>query len=125
MERKPNYCCTLASLAALFFFLSFPARSWSKLDDYKPLKEDKQECCLGDVLALKRFDDLDDQSFVSLMGRRSAAQANGNVDHIFADLMRRETRKARVCAQNHLHPRSGRLINHRRPRSGTLCHRTV
>ncbi|KAG8007872.1 hypothetical protein GBF38_013588 [Nibea albiflora] len=72
MERTST-CCTLASLVALVVLVLFPVRSWCKEDVYKSQTEDKPECCVsGDEL--KRFDDMDYDSFVSLMGRRSAAQ---------------------------------------------------
>lgn len=36
----------------------------------------KPQCCVGEAAELKRFGDVDYNSFVSLMGRRSAVQPN-------------------------------------------------
>ncbi|TMS19413.1 hypothetical protein E3U43_003734 [Larimichthys crocea] len=75
MERTST-CCTLASMVALVILILFPVRSCCEEDVYKSQTEAKPECRVsGDE---KRFDDTDWDSFVSLMGRRSAAQPNSH-----------------------------------------------
>uniref|UniRef100_A0A3Q1H4S0 Neuromedin-K n=1 Tax=Anabas testudineus TaxID=64144 RepID=A0A3Q1H4S0_ANATE len=99
MEKTPNIG-SLASLVALAILILFPVRSWCKEDIYKSLTVVKPQCCVGEAAELKRFGDVDYNSFVSLMGRRSAVQPNsdftvlsyaGRVDLIFADLLGRRT----------------------------------
>uniref|UniRef100_UPI0037E829F8 tachykinin-3b n=1 Tax=Semicossyphus pulcher TaxID=241346 RepID=UPI0037E829F8 len=124
MERTPN-CSTLASLVALVVLILLPVRSLCKEETYKSLTGGKPECCVSDDAELKRFDDTDYDSFVSLFGRRSAAQPNshrntpmtrkGHVDHILADLLGQKKRLASQCAKEYLQTR-GRFINHERKR---------
>ncbi|XP_035802742.2 tachykinin-3b [Amphiprion ocellaris] len=100
MGRTAN-CCTAASLAALIILVLFPVRSMCKEEIYKALREAKPDGCLGEDAALKRFDDIDYDSFVSLMGRRSAAQPNSqknmpvprkrHIDEVLADLLGQRT----------------------------------
>ncbi|XP_044033413.1 tachykinin-3b [Siniperca chuatsi] len=117
MERTPN-CCTLASLAALVILVLLPVRCWCKEDAYKSLTQaNKPECCVSRDAELKRFDDIDYDSFVSLMGRRSAAQPNSHrntamsrkrdMDPILAALMLRRTRMACPCAKEYSQTRRG------------------
>ncbi|XP_034440946.1 tachykinin-3b [Hippoglossus hippoglossus] len=106
MERTP-ICCTFASLVALLVLLLLPVRSWCKEDNYRALSEANTECC--EDVAIRRFDDIDYDSFVSLMGRRSAAQTTRQrnapmsrkrqKENILADLLWRRTRKDCVCTQ--------------------------
>ncbi|XP_065811031.1 tachykinin-3b [Labrus bergylta] len=119
MERSSN-CSTLASLIALVILVIMPARTWCKEETYKSLTERKPECCVGEATELKRFDDIDYDSFVSLMGRRSAAQQNSdrniqntrkkNMDHILADLLGQKKRIPFPCAEEYLH-KKGPFIN--------------
>lgn len=48
------------------------------------VSQTKPECCVSGDAELKRFDDIDYDSFVSLMGRRSAAQTNSELASFFA-----------------------------------------
>ncbi|XP_037619385.1 tachykinin-3b [Sebastes umbrosus] len=116
MERTPNFCCTLASMVALVVLVLFPVRSGCKEDTYKSLTEAKPECCIREDAELKRFKDIDYDSFVGLMGRRSAAQPNRHVDHILADLLGRRTDVACPCAEEYLQTRRGRFIGNGRQR---------
>uniref|UniRef100_A0A672JNW1 Neuromedin-K n=1 Tax=Salarias fasciatus TaxID=181472 RepID=A0A672JNW1_SALFA len=69
MERL-SVCCVLASLVLLMTLVCFPVSS-----------------C---YTQLKRFDDgIDYDTFVSLMGRRSAATPNRNINGILAELLGR------------------------------------
>ncbi|XP_034538752.1 tachykinin-3b [Notolabrus celidotus] len=96
MARSPS-CSTLASLLALVFLVLLPVTSWCKAETYKSTTKGKAECCVSEDAELKRFDDLDYDSFVSLMGRRSEAQPNshkntltqrkGHINHILTDLL--------------------------------------
>ncbi|XP_073323798.1 tachykinin-3b [Pagrus major] len=125
MEKTSN-CCTLASLVALVILVLLPARSWCKEDTYTSLAEAKPRCCVSGDAELKRFGDIDYDSFVSLMGRRSAAQPNSHknspmsrkrhTDRILAALLGRKTRMACPCVEEHSQKRSGRLISHERQR---------
>uniref|UniRef100_A0A3Q1GIB6 Neuromedin-K n=1 Tax=Acanthochromis polyacanthus TaxID=80966 RepID=A0A3Q1GIB6_9TELE len=94
MGRTAN-CCTVASLAALIILVLFPVRSMCKEETYNPLRQEKSDGCLSEDAASKRFDDIDYDSFVSLMGRRSAAQPNselsGHSDEVLADLLGQRT----------------------------------
>uniref|UniRef100_A0A3P8UYS2 Uncharacterized protein n=1 Tax=Cynoglossus semilaevis TaxID=244447 RepID=A0A3P8UYS2_CYNSE len=54
------------------FLVVPPVSSTSRL-----LFQDLTPCCGGKDVELKRFDDYDYDRFVSLMGRRSAAQSDG------------------------------------------------
>ncbi|XP_056244087.1 tachykinin-3b [Seriola aureovittata] len=115
MERTPH-CCSFVSLVALVFLILFPVRSWSKEETYKSLTEVKPECCVGEHAESKRFDDFDDDTFVGLMGRRSAAQPNSHrfspmsrkrhMDHILADLLGRR-RTACPCTKEYFQQRRG------------------
>ncbi|XP_069372950.1 tachykinin-3b [Paralichthys olivaceus] len=107
MERTP-ICCTFASLVALLVLLFLPVRSWCKEDNYRSLSEANTECCKD----VRRFDDIDYDSFVSLMGRRSTTQTNGqrnapmsrkrsHMDHILADLLLRRTTTGNECQCTH------------------------
>lgn len=49
----------------------------------------KPQCCVGEAADLKMFDDIDYDSFVSLMGRRRAAQQNS--ESIFQEYLEVET----------------------------------
>ncbi|KAF1391563.1 hypothetical protein PFLUV_G00043410 [Perca fluviatilis] len=119
MERTPN-CCTLASLVALVVLVLFPVRSGCKEDTYKSLTE--PESCVQEDAELKRFKKIDYDSFVGLMGRRSAAQPNSHrntpmsrkrhMDRFLADLLGRRT----GIAPEYLQTRHGRFFNHGRQR---------
>ncbi|XP_038552641.1 tachykinin-3b [Micropterus salmoides] len=102
MERTPN-CCAITSLIALAILVLFPVRSWCEEDTYKlPAQANKPECCVNGAAQLhKRFDDIDYDSFVSLMGRRSAAHAKRDMDHIFTALLGRRTRIVCPCAKEY------------------------
>ncbi|XP_051271785.1 tachykinin-3b [Dicentrarchus labrax] len=99
MERTSN-CCTVASLVVLVILVLFPLRSWCKEDIYKATSQAKPECCISEDVE-KRSDDIDYDTFVSLMGRRSAAQPNSQrnaqmskkryMDQILAALLGRRT----------------------------------
>ncbi|XP_050930757.1 tachykinin-3b isoform X2 [Lates calcarifer] len=116
MEKTSN-CCSFASLIALVILVLLPVRSWCKEDTYKSLTEAKPECCASEGPDLKRFDDIDYDSFVSLMGRRSAAQLNSqrnfpmsrkrHMDNILAEFLGRRTRMACPCTQEYLQKRRG------------------
>ncbi|KAF3689776.1 hypothetical protein EXN66_Car005448 [Channa argus] len=96
MDKSPN-TCTLASLVAMVILILFPVTCWCEEDVYKSLMEVKKECCVGAQAELKRFGDIDYDSFVSLMGRRSVGQpknhknipmsGKGRVKDILADLL--------------------------------------
>ncbi|KAL7407023.1 hypothetical protein ABVT39_001772 [Epinephelus coioides] len=96
MEKTPN-CYTLASLVALVVLVLLPARSGCEEDTYKSLTEAKLECCARGAAPLKRFKDIDYDSFVGLLGKRSAAQPNRQMDHVLADLLWRRTGMACPC----------------------------
>ncbi|KAM8757541.1 tachykinin-3b isoform 2-T3 [Acanthopagrus schlegelii] len=99
MEKTSN-CRTLASLGALVILVLLPARSWCEEDTYSSLAEAKPRCCVSGDAELKRFGDIDYDSFVSLMGRRSAAQPN---------------RMACPCVEEHSQKKKrGQLINRAR-----------
>ncbi|CAJ1051080.1 tachykinin-3b [Xyrichtys novacula] len=95
-------CSTLASMLALVILISLPAVVLCKEVNYKSTKEGRAGCCVGEDA--KRFDDIDYDSFVSLMGRRSAAQPNSHKntgmmrkrpflqDHVLADLFGQKKR---------------------------------
>ncbi|KAL6111539.1 uncharacterized protein ACO6RY_08497 [Pungitius sinensis] len=106
MGRPSHGCGTLAFLIVLVLF---PVRSGCKEYAYKPLTENKPECCVTEDAMLKRFKDYD--GFVGLMGRRSVAQHNRHVDHMFADMLRRQTGMACPCVEAHLTTNGGPFIN--------------
>ncbi|XP_067443609.1 tachykinin-3b [Thunnus thynnus] len=111
MEKIPN-CCTFASLVALVILVSFPVRSWCEEDAYKSLPEEKPECCVSKDAEMKRLDDIDYDSFVSLMGRRSAPQPDSNRNNRWS-----RKRMACPCAQTeYLQTRRGGFITHNRQR---------
>ncbi|XP_068576702.1 tachykinin-3b [Cebidichthys violaceus] len=116
MERTPNGCGTRASLVALVVLVLVPVRSGCREYTYKPLTEAKPECCAREHAELKRFKDIDYDSFVGLMGRRSAAQPKRHTDHIFADMLGRLTGMACPCAEEYLQTKRGQFINHGRQR---------
>ncbi|KAM8757539.1 tachykinin-3b isoform 1-T2 [Acanthopagrus schlegelii] len=114
MEKTSN-CRTLASLGALVILVLLPARSWCEEDTYSSLAEAKPRCCVSGDAELKRFGDIDYDSFVSLMGRRSAAQPNRHADHVLAALLGRKTRMACPCVEEHSQKKKrGQLINRAR-----------
>ncbi|XP_070693604.1 tachykinin-3b [Pempheris klunzingeri] len=116
MERTPS-CCALVPLIALVILVLVPMRSWCKEDTYRSLTDAKSECCVSGDAELKRSADIDYDSFVSLMGRRSAAQPNSHrnapmstkryMDHALADLLGLRTRLACPCTAEYLHTRRG------------------
>ncbi|XP_068172327.1 tachykinin-3b [Antennarius striatus] len=110
MERALN-CCTLALWVVLAILILFPVRSQCKEEDYNTLTD----CCAG--AELKRFDDIDYDSFVGLMGRRNAARPNR---HILAVLLQRRARMACPCAKEYSLERRGRVVNHVKQRQETL-----
>uniref|UniRef100_A0A665VW75 Uncharacterized protein n=1 Tax=Echeneis naucrates TaxID=173247 RepID=A0A665VW75_ECHNA len=95
MEKTPN-CCGFVSLVVMVVLILYPLSSWCEEETYKSLAE--PACCVGEDAEMKRFDDIDYDSFVSLMGRR-AAQPSGhrkipmsrkrNVDHTLRNLLGR------------------------------------
>ncbi|XP_071349446.1 tachykinin-3b [Trachinotus anak] len=115
MEKTP-ICCNVVSLVALLILILFPVRSWCKEETYKSMTEAKPEGCVEDA-ELKRFDDIDYDTFVGLMGRRSAAKPNSHrnipmsrkrhMDHILTDLLGRRTRMACTSIQEYLQERRG------------------
>ncbi|XP_054472073.1 tachykinin-3b [Anoplopoma fimbria] len=116
MERTPNCCCTRASLVALVILVLFPVRSGCKEYTYKSLTEAKPECCVREDAVMKRLKDLDYDSFVGLMGRRSVAQPNRHMDHIFADMLGLRTGSACPCAEDYVETKRSQFISHGRQR---------
>uniref|UniRef100_A0A673CTM0 Uncharacterized protein n=1 Tax=Sphaeramia orbicularis TaxID=375764 RepID=A0A673CTM0_9TELE len=88
MERTSN-CSTFALVAVLIVLFTFPVMSWCQDDVYETPAE--PDSCIDEDVAWKRFDDIDNDSFVSLMGKRGAAQPNRHIDHISAGLFGRTT----------------------------------
>uniref|UniRef100_A0A3B5A9R5 Neuromedin-K n=1 Tax=Stegastes partitus TaxID=144197 RepID=A0A3B5A9R5_9TELE len=94
MGRTAN-CCTLALLTALIILVLFPVRSMCEEETYESLREAKSDEC--EDTALKRFNDIDYDTFVSLMGRRSVAPPSSefcfavsvfrHIDQVLADLL--------------------------------------
>uniref|UniRef100_A0A3Q3XID7 Neuromedin-K n=1 Tax=Mola mola TaxID=94237 RepID=A0A3Q3XID7_MOLML len=82
MERT-SIRCILPSLVTLVILVFFPAGSWCKVDTYSAPTQVKSEgcACSDTVRKLKRFDDIDYDSFVGLMGKRSAPQPNSELSH--------------------------------------------
>ncbi|XP_071391364.1 tachykinin-3b [Centroberyx affinis] len=118
MERTAN-SWTLATLTALVFLLSCPVRSWCKEDTYKLLTENKPECLPNDFADLKRFSNIDYDSFVGLMGRRSADRRGTpisrkrDLDDFFTSLLGRKTSEPRG---DYSQARGGLFVNHGRLR---------
>ncbi|XP_059185315.1 tachykinin-3b [Centropristis striata] len=117
MERTPN-CWTLASLVALVVLGLFPVRSGCKEVTYISLKKARPECCVREDPEFKRYQDIDYDSFVGLMGRRSPAQPNRHTDQILADLLRRRTITGMACPcdEEYLQTTGSRLISQGRQR---------
>ncbi|KAM3621039.1 uncharacterized protein V6R79_005141 [Siganus canaliculatus] len=91
MERSSNYC-TLGPRITFLILVLFPVRSWCNEDTYQPLTETRPECRVGGDAEFKRFEDIDDDSFVSLMGRRSASLPKIDMSHVLAALLGQRTR---------------------------------
>ncbi|KAK7877423.1 hypothetical protein WMY93_031868 [Mugilogobius chulae] len=89
MKRMYN-CCTLASVSALVILVVFPEMSCSKLDRYDTQTESDVRCCVVQDISVRRYEDIDQDSFVSLFGRRSAPPKPIRIlDRIFAGLLRK------------------------------------
>uniref|UniRef100_A0A8C2XMC1 Neuromedin-K n=1 Tax=Cyclopterus lumpus TaxID=8103 RepID=A0A8C2XMC1_CYCLU len=101
MERTTNCCRTRASLVTLVAFVIFPVRSGCSEYNYKSLTEAKPECCIREDAELKRSRDIDYDSFIGLMGRRSVAQPK---------------RMACPCVEEYLQTKRGQFINYGRQR---------
>ncbi|XP_077948237.1 uncharacterized protein LOC144388935 [Gasterosteus aculeatus] len=108
MGRPSNGCGTLALLIVL---LLFPVRSGCKEYAYKSLTENKPECCDTEDAMLKRLKDVDYDGFVGLMGRRSVAKHKRHIDHMFADMLQRQTGMACPCVGEYLTTNGGPFIN--------------
>uniref|UniRef100_A0A668AUY4 Tachykinin precursor 3b n=1 Tax=Myripristis murdjan TaxID=586833 RepID=A0A668AUY4_9TELE len=107
MERVGN-SWTLAALAALVI-LSCPVKSWCKEQTHKSPSQNKPESLPGDFADFKRFDDLDYDSFIGLMGRRIAGKKKKkkfsgihtarDMDDVFVGLLGRKRSKPSECQQ--------------------------
>uniref|UniRef100_A0A3Q3L0E7 Neuromedin-K n=1 Tax=Mastacembelus armatus TaxID=205130 RepID=A0A3Q3L0E7_9TELE len=106
MEKTPN-SCTLASLVALVVVLVlFPVSSWCKEETYKS-KETNPGRCLSEDIESKRSSDISYDSFVGLMGRRSAAQQNRAQIKLQPVFSLYATGTACPCSQEYLQKRRG------------------
>ncbi|XP_076012734.1 tachykinin-3b [Genypterus blacodes] len=107
MERIIN-CCSLAVLAVFLTLFSSPG-SGCKEFPYRSPTDDNPGGCGSDAAALKRFGDIDYDSFVSLMGRRSADKPDdlgndpvlrkGDIIHVLSGLLGQKNSQSKEASQ--------------------------
>uniref|UniRef100_A0A8C7CF51 Tachykinin precursor 3b n=1 Tax=Oncorhynchus kisutch TaxID=8019 RepID=A0A8C7CF51_ONCKI len=105
----------LAILILLVILISCPMESDCEEEFYNSKLQFRQDYLSGDLTHSKRYSDIDYDTFVGLMGRRSAADMDG----VFLGLLGRRSSRSAIpqpWGEEYPQPRGGILINNGRLR---------